>query len=428
MIAAIYARKSTDQNGVAEDQKSITRQIELARECAARRGWTIDEGSIFVDDGVSGAEFAKRPGFIRLMNALRPRPSFQWLIVSEASRLGRETFETPYVVKQIAQAGVRLHCALDDRELTLDSPTDKIMMSLTAFADELERERARQRTYDSMARRARAGYVTGGRLFGYDQFVVAGADGRRSHVDRRINADAAAVIREIFAMCAKGEGLKSIAKTLNGRGALSPRAQQGRLSAWAPSSVREVLHRDTYRGVITWNRTKKRDGWGQKRQTERPSTDWVTVPAEHLRIVSDSLWQAAHDHMNKRRAKHDQWQRNRAQGEPDGRGVRKHYFLTGFGRCSGCGGSMQAVSRASSAGRNFRYVCSTYWNRGASICANGRMLAMSAADDAVRELLRTEVLRTSVVRRALDIALEHLATRDNGTERQTAIRHRLADV
>jgi hypothetical protein len=30
MIAAIYARKSTDQDGVAEDAKSVTRQIENA--------------------------------------------------------------------------------------------------------------------------------------------------------------------------------------------------------------------------------------------------------------------------------------------------------------------------------------------------------------------------------------------------------------
>jgi hypothetical protein len=34
-------------------------------------------------------------------------------------------------------------------------------------ADELEREKARQRTYDTMARKARAGHVTGGRCFGY---------------------------------------------------------------------------------------------------------------------------------------------------------------------------------------------------------------------------------------------------------------------
>jgi len=38
---------------------------------------------------VSGAEFARRPGFVRLMNAVKPGPVFQVLIMSEASRFGR---------------------------------------------------------------------------------------------------------------------------------------------------------------------------------------------------------------------------------------------------------------------------------------------------------------------------------------------------
>ena len=31
MIAAIYARKSTEENGVADEDKSVTRQVEHAR-------------------------------------------------------------------------------------------------------------------------------------------------------------------------------------------------------------------------------------------------------------------------------------------------------------------------------------------------------------------------------------------------------------
>jgi len=107
-----------------------------------------------------GAEFANRPGFLRLMNALKPRHAFQALVMSEESRLGREAIETAYALKQLVQAGVRVFFYLEDRERTLDSPSDKIMLSLTAFADELEREKARQRTCDAMVRKTRAGHVT----------------------------------------------------------------------------------------------------------------------------------------------------------------------------------------------------------------------------------------------------------------------------
>ena len=70
MIAAVYARKSTERNGVADEQESIARQIDHARQYAAKKGWTVATSHvIFVDDGISGAEFANRPGFLRLMNS-----------------------------------------------------------------------------------------------------------------------------------------------------------------------------------------------------------------------------------------------------------------------------------------------------------------------------------------------------------------------
>src|ERR1700676_3746104 len=192
MITAIYARKSNDQSAIADEQKSVVRQVDHARAYADRKGWIVDDAYVYVDDGISGAEFANRPGFLRVMTALKRRPTFQILIISEESRLGREAIETAYALKQLITAGVRVFFYLEDRERTLDSPTDKIMLSLTAFADELEREKARQRTYDAMQRKARAGHVTGGRVFGSDNVEIRGGDSRRSHVERRINEPEAA--------------------------------------------------------------------------------------------------------------------------------------------------------------------------------------------------------------------------------------------
>ena len=425
MNAAIYARKSTDQSGVADHEKSVTRQIEHATAYATGKGWTVAPAHIYSDDGISGAEFANRPGFLRLMNALTPAPPFDVLIVSELSRLGREQLETGYALKQLSQAGVAVWSYLEDREIVLETPTDKFLMSAVSFAAEIEREKARQRTHDALLRKARACHVTGGRVFGYDNVEMVGPSGVRSHVERRINGGEAAVVRAIFERCARGEGLKGIAKGLNADGVPTPRAQQGRPRGWAPSSVRAVLHRPLYRGEIVWNRTQKRDTWGQSHRRNRPPADRVSVSAEALRIVPEPLWQAAHARMSTRRDAYRQWKRGSG-GAPDGRGVRTRYFLTGFGRCDVCGGSMQAVSRASSGGRNFRCVCATYWNRGASICANGRMVDMAVADGAVHELLATEVLRPAVVDRALTRALALLEA--DAPDRREALERDLAAV
>ena len=227
MIAAIYARKSTEQNGVGDEEKSVTRQIEHAKAYAAQKGWAVADEYVYVDDGISGAEFVKRPGFLRLMNALKPKPPFQILIMSEESRLGREQIETAYALKQIITAGVRVFYYLEDRERTLESPTDKLMLSVTAFADEMEREKARQRTHDALVRKARAGYVAGGSVYGYDNVEVTVPDAvtgkpKRLHVERRINETEATVIREIFEKAAAGWGTRRIAHDLNARGVPAP--------------------------------------------------------------------------------------------------------------------------------------------------------------------------------------------------------------
>ena len=160
---------------------------------------------------------------------------FQVLIMSEESRLGREAIETAYALKQLVTAGVRVFFYLEDRERTLDSPTDKIMLSLTAYADELEREKARQRTYDAMVRKAKAGHVTGGRVFGYDNAEILGPSGERAHVERRINEAETAVVRQIFELCAVGEGLKGIkVPCLNKSKVLKLLTTQSKTSFYSP--------------------------------------------------------------------------------------------------------------------------------------------------------------------------------------------------
>jgi DNA invertase Pin-like site-specific DNA recombinase len=70
------------------------------------------------------------------------------------------------------------------------------MMSLTTFADELEREKARQRTADAMDRKARAGHVTGGKVFGYENVGLNSLVERRTWSPRPIRRVAADPARQ----------------------------------------------------------------------------------------------------------------------------------------------------------------------------------------------------------------------------------------
>src|SRR5437879_1636090 len=120
MRAAAYLRKSNDEGEKSEDIKSVTRQLDRAKAYADAHGWTLDECHVFTDDGISGAEFKKRPGLQALLATLEPMSPFQVLIVSEQSRLGRDTIRTLGVIQQITEADVKIFSYLDDREITVD--------------------------------------------------------------------------------------------------------------------------------------------------------------------------------------------------------------------------------------------------------------------------------------------------------------------
>jgi DNA invertase Pin-like site-specific DNA recombinase len=94
------------------------------------------------------------------MNVLKPTPPFQVLIMSEESRLERKQIEVSYALKRLVTSGVRVFCYLTGQERTLDSPIEKAMLALQSMTDEMEREKSRQRIYDAMIRKARAGHVS----------------------------------------------------------------------------------------------------------------------------------------------------------------------------------------------------------------------------------------------------------------------------
>jgi site-specific DNA recombinase len=245
--AAIYARRSTDESDRHEENKSVARQVDRARAYAASKGWLVSDEHIYIDDGISGAEFRNRPDLLRLLNHLH---SIDVIVMSELSRLGREMSHTSTVLAQIRAAGVHVWFYLTDDELRFESASDKFMVSALAFAAELEREKASQRSRDALLRKAERGFNTGGRVYGYDNVPVYAAASNGSevklHTDYRVNDAEAEVIRTIFRMYAAGHGMKTIAHTLNrdlacsdlsaqyfaGRSPPSPWKRSG---SWAPS-------------------------------------------------------------------------------------------------------------------------------------------------------------------------------------------------
>ncbi len=368
MRAAIYSRKSTAQDGVDDTDLSVQRQEDSARAFAAAKGWTVLDGHVYADKGISGAAApATLREKARMLAAIMAvgGPPFEVLITQAPDRLSRRDGDESFAeLKAIARAGVEIWFYADGSRFTFgDFASNTLGFLRGEFAAEYRRAIA-VKTSEAMRRKFQRGHVVGGRTFGYDnccsacaRLLPSGAERccKDGHTVRRINPAEAAVVREIHERSARGEGLTRITKALNAAGAVTPRAQQGRPHAWATSSVRAVLHRTAYSSDDVYGKTKKRDVFGAVHQTPRPASEWQHRTDPSLRIISDELWSRAHDRLAERQRKH-------TGGRGRQRDLDSHYLLSGFARCGTCNGGLAHHSRqhGSQRARTSYYGCTSY--------------------------------------------------------------------
>ncbi len=419
MKAAIYARKSTDQFDRNEENKSVTRQVQHAKAYAKKNDWTVDEDHIFVDDAISGAEFVNRPGLLRMLKDVK---DYDVIVMSDLDRFGRDQVHNGYYLAQIQSAGVAVHLYLPGTEMKFDSATDRFIASVLSFGAELEREKTGQRTRDALASKARAGYSTGGRCYGYDNVPVeltnAKGEKVRSHTNMKINEAQANVVRNIFRMYADGYGFGSIAKTLNGNERYKDQLQKyfgGVMSQkeWYPVGIRPMLHRRRYIGIIEFGRRKKvrGDNGRANKRIEQPQDEVQETLREDLRIIGPALWERVQKRLAAMRANYVRDNKGQLLGRPE-QGRASKYLLSGLGLCKTCGGKIVVVGGRQR--KHMYYACSYRINRG--VCNNDHRERMEWIDaaflNAMAQKIRPEELEY-VAQKAVAIAKKRSVQRPN---------------
>jgi len=302
-------------------------------------------------------------------------------------------------LKQLTDAGVRVFLYLEDRERTLDNAMDKVMLSLSNFASEMEREKAGQRTYDAMLRKAKAGYVTGGKVFGYQNLR------EDSHVKRVIDEAEAQTVRRIFTEYADGLGMLTIAHRLNADGVKPPRGR-----GWSPSGIREMLRRSLYRGEIVWNKSQKIVRGGTKAQRKREASEWLIQAAPALRIIPEELAARVTERLDRTAALYPRGRAGKLMSRPWSRD-ESDYLLTGFIQCASCGGAMGTITPRHGVGESRHpvphYVCLNATRRGAAVCKNRVNIRNERLD---KEILHSvcQALDPSILNAAVDLAVAEL--------------------
>jgi len=396
MIAAIYARKSTDDDRDKDDpEKSVTRQIENARAFALEKGWTVDDRLIFADDKVSGAETTRLVNKQKMIELIVGGACpFQALVMQAHDRLSRRDGDESFgELKRLAQH-VEVWFYADRKQFTYGTFESNVTGMLQGeFAAQFRRI-IQQKTAEAMLRKAKAGYVTGGKVFGYDNVRLNG------HVERHINPAEAAVVRDIYARYDHGDGFKQIAHALNAKRVPSPRPQRGRPAGWEPSTVRAVLRRVLYRGTISYNKTRKRDRDGSRvkgRQPRKPEAEWVTVDAPQLRLIAADLAERVDARLAGRRDQYLRTTHGRLIGRPRGSSDGKH-LLAGFLVCE-CGATFEAVKN----GRHtFTYVCSARRRKGPDVCRSEEVLPLADIETTFLDVIDGSVLHPDFIDRVVD--------------------------
>lgn len=406
---AIYARFSSE----GQRDASIDDQIRKCREYVEARGGVVREELIFVDRAVSGTGF-DRPGFARLVELTSGSQRRVDVIVAEhTDRLGRDAAELQLLFRSLEYARVRL-VTLSGVDST--SATAHLLFSLeSAFANAYIRD-LRAKTMRGLEGRFLAGFATGGVPYGFTRKPEVDAAGKPLGSRPIIDPVASKVVVMIFSLYLDGYSLARIAKKLNADALAPPRVTaRRRRSGWKDSTVRAILHNETYAGRWTFKEKewRKIPGTNTRRYSERAASEVLTQQRPHLAIIDDETWTAVQERLRAVSAHYTRTE----DGKPKGRSIAGRatpYLFSGLLHCAECGGKMVISGGSSKA----YYRCETSSKRGH--CTNKR----SVPEGVVRTNLLDELRRRLTSPDAIAYARKRIAEKLGTFSRDRDREHR----
>jgi site-specific DNA recombinase len=409
---AIYARYSSD----LQRESSIEDQIRKCREYAAARDWEILEEHVRFDQAVSGAALTGREALQSLVGAAKRHPKpFDCLLVDDSSRLTRNLADGLKTTDLFRFNGIDV--VFVSQNFDTSQEHSRMMVTMHGMMDEQFLVGLGQKVHRGQEGRVLKGLNPGGRCYGYRNIPIEdptrqGKYGRMAvlGVQQKAEPTEAAVIRRIFEMYANGNGFATIAKQLNYEGIPSPRPAKNRFrQAWSRYTIREMLFNQKYRGVIVWGRTKKMRNpeTGRKVSKARPESEWKTIEAPELRIVSEELWRLAHE----QNARVNQLGIQRIGGMCRTPGSRT-YLFSGMLTCGSCGSSVVIISGGGKRGY-VKYGCHAHKHSG--VCDNNWTIRRDRLEDQLLGAIEQRLLDPVI----LDYAVEKI---------EQVVKARIADV
>ena len=376
--AALYLRLSRDDiedGSVKTESDSIANQRELLRSFVKSQP-DIQIFDIYVDDGYSGGNF-DRPEFKRMTKDIESG-KVNCVIVKDLSRFGREYIEAGRWIEKIYPAlNVRFISVTDQFDSnTADFSEKSFVVPVKNFLNESYcRDISGKVRSHQKIKREKGEFIGAFAPYGYRK----DSENKNRLV---VDAEAADVVRKIFAWKMEGFSLGAIAEKLNERQVLSPKAYKKAngenynsgfrgtdTPKWSAVQIKRILTNEVYIGNLVQGK-QERISYKVKKRLNKPETEWARVKDTHPAIIKQSEFEVVQKLL-----------------QYDGRASKtaEHAsFFSGFVFCGDCGTPMiRRVNRYKDREKAF-YICQTK-NKG------GACTRHSVSEEVLKKIVLKEI-------------------------------------
>ena len=293
-MIALYIRLSLEDSKYdslsIENQKLILNEFALSMPEAANA-----EIREFIDNGFSGTNF-ERPSVQELIELVREN-KVDCIIVKDFSRFGRNSLEVGYFIERVFPLFHTRFISVSDSFDSSNFKGDTGGMDVAfkyLISEYYSRDMSVKTKSAKYAKMERGEYQSKICPYGYRK----SADGRMEP-----DEEAAAVVRLIFELAAKGTTAAQITKELRRRSIPTPgeyKAAKGNHThdisrtggIWSSSTVLRILDDERYTGTyIIGKRSVMEVGGNKSRLKDREK--WYIIPDHHPALVSKELFEQA---------------------------------------------------------------------------------------------------------------------------------------
>ena len=247
--------------------------------------------------------------------ALYDRGDIDALLFPRVDRETRFVFGSFPLLTEVVRSGLRVYFS---REKLLLDPNDP--ESVERYLNKATQAQAYVQTMKTNTSRAKQKLLREGKLPQGTGVGIYGYTWDRAAKKRTIEAEEMVVVKEIFTRVATGQGLVSIARSLNERGIPTKGSKDGYRKHWHSLTLRRIIRNTAYIGKTYFGVTSR---LSKSKTVTHPREKWTLLQNVTPAIISEELFSHANAQLDKPKVR---------TGRP-----KHEYVLRGHALCAICG-------------------------------------------------------------------------------------------